>query len=68
MAADMLAQAEELLASVGVRAPVSLAGHARDVLVVHASPSALANVHAVSSRLRALGYRYVTLDITADDA
>lgn len=68
MPVDMLRQAEALLAAAGIPAPVSLAGHAQDVLVVHAAASTLPDVHALSSSLRALGFRYVTIDITADDA
>lgn len=58
-----LVRARDVLADAGVCARVERAGHARDVLVVHAPPSALATLHAASAALRALGFRYVTIDI-----
>ncbi|MGH7445289.1 MAG: hypothetical protein ACREKM_10445 [Longimicrobiales bacterium] len=59
-----LARARDVIAGTGVRARIERAGHARDVLVVHAPPSALPTLHAASAALRALGFRYVTIDVT----
>lgn len=59
-----LEQARDILAGAGVPARVERAGHARDVLVIHAPPSALTTLHSASAALRAVGFRYVTIDVT----
>lgn len=59
-----LTGARDMLAAAGVGARVERAGHAHDVLVVHAQPSTLTALHDASHALRALGFRYVTIDIT----
>ncbi len=61
-----LARARALLVAQGVDATVDCAGHAHDVLVVHAPPDRLEAVRACAPRLRALGFRYVTIEIAPD--
>ena len=61
-----LAAARELLRREGLDTATSVAGHARDVLVVHARIADLGRVRAVSSGLKALGFRYVTIDLATD--
>jgi hypothetical protein len=63
-----LQAAQRLLAGAGVAAQVDVAGHAGDVLVVHASPADLARLRPLTDRLRALGFRYVTVDLATGDA
>ena len=61
-----LAAARERLRREGLDTATSVAGHARDVLVVHARIADLGRVRAVSSGLKALGFRYVTIDLATD--
>jgi hypothetical protein len=61
-----LSAACALLRRAGLDAAASVAGHARDVLVVHARVADLARVRAVSAELKTLGFRYVTIDLAAD--
>lgn len=61
-----LSAARELLRREGLDAAASVAGHARDVLVVHARIADLGRVRALSAGLKSLGFRYVTIDLAAD--
>lgn len=61
-----LSAARELLRREGLDAETSVAGHARDVLVVHARITDLARVRALSGGLKTLGFRYVTIDLATD--
>lgn len=68
MSTAQLHAAQRLLAGAGVSAQVGVAGHASDVLVVHASPADLPRLRPLTDRLRALGFRYVTVDLATGDA
>ncbi len=63
-----LAQARRLLAEAGIRAQVESAGHAGDILVVHAPVDSIGVLHALSEAVRAIGFRYVTIEPASADA
>jgi hypothetical protein len=46
----------------GVRA----AGHAQDIAVIAAAPAEAAQLAALGTEIRALGFRYVTIDLAHD--
>ena len=68
MSTAQLQAAQRLLAGAGLGAQVEIAGHASDVLVVHAAPADVARLRPLTDRLRALGFRYVTVDLATGDA
>ncbi len=61
-----LVAARAVLAAQGLDVDVDRAGHARDVLVVHVPPDRLDAVRACAPELRALAFRYVTIEIAPD--
>jgi len=42
---------------------VDVAGHARDIAVLHAPPDALARLADLAPEIKALGFRYVAVDL-----
>lgn len=62
-----IAAVAQLLSAHGVHADVTLAGHARDVVAISAPPDCFAQVRALSGAIRALGFRYVTLEMTTSE-
>lgn len=67
MSADRERGAERLLAEHGLAASVGSAGHAGDIAVVGVGPESLADLASQSAAIRALGYRYVAIDITPSE-
>ena len=63
MTADRAREATRLLVAAGVDAIVGVAGHQGEIAAVRAHPDRLADVAAHASAIRALGFRYVALDI-----
>lgn len=64
-AAEREARARALLAGEGLAATIRSAGPDDEIAAVAAPLSSMAAVRALAPSLRALGYRYVTLDLTA---
>jgi PP-loop superfamily ATP-utilizing enzyme len=74
MAADdpRIAQAERVLAGHGVAADVSVEGHEREIAAVRVAGDAWARMlgdegAAIAAEVKALGFRYVALDLAAPD-
>ncbi|HUF13647.1 MAG TPA: hypothetical protein VMN78_11145 [Longimicrobiales bacterium] len=65
-AARRAAEAEQLLAAVGIDARVTAAGLQGEVAAVRAPVERLADVAGQAAALRALGFGYVALDIGPD--
>jgi PP-loop superfamily ATP-utilizing enzyme len=69
-----VAQAERVLAGHGVAADVSVEGHEREIAAVRVAEDAWARMlgdegAAIAAEVKALGFRYVALDLApADDA
>ncbi len=68
MSGDRLGRAAAMLAEAGLDGAVTVAGHREDVLVVAAPASCRARLAAMAPGLKALGFRYVTLELGAGDA
>jgi len=56
-----------LLERHGITAAVHRAGHAGDVIAIAAPADRLADVQRLSADIRALGFRYVTLELTTSE-
>ena len=63
---DRLARARDLLAREGVTAPVSVAGDG-DIVVVRSDPSLRPRLARLAPEIRALGYRYVAIELDPTD-
>ncbi|MBW3571590.1 MAG: hypothetical protein KY467_10830 [Gemmatimonadetes bacterium] len=68
-----IAAAERVLAGHGVSAELSAEGHEREIAAVRVAEDAWARMlgdegAAVAAEVRALGFRYVALDLAAGDA
>lgn len=61
--AERAAEASRVLARAGVDARVTVAGQAGDIAAVAATPERLPEVAAHVPAIRALGFRYVALEI-----
>lgn len=57
--------AEAILAREGLPGKVSVAGHAGDVAAVIVPPEHLARLAELAPELKALGFRYVAIDLEA---
>lgn len=55
-----------LLARKGMDAPVSVAGADAEILAVHAGPEAREALARLAPEVRAIGFRYVTIELGAD--
>lgn len=62
-AAQRGAEAERLLAQSGIRATVSAAGPTGEIAAVAAPVYRLADIAACAAAIRALGFRYVAIEI-----
>jgi hypothetical protein len=61
-----LEHAARLVAAEGIAfAGLRVAGHAQDIIVIESDPAAAARLRAVAPALKALGFRYVTVDLRA---
>ncbi|HEU0299991.1 MAG TPA: hypothetical protein VFR37_11065 [Longimicrobium sp.] len=65
-----IAQAERVLAGHGVAAEVSVEGHEREIAAVRVADDAWARMlgedgAAIAAEVKALGFRYVALDLDA---
>ena len=56
-------QAKRVLAAIGVDARVSAAGHEKEIAALRADVGALGAIAAQAPALRALGFRYVAIEI-----
>jgi hypothetical protein len=65
--ADREERARAILSNEGLDARVRSLGMEREIAAVMAPPSSLEALRRLAPRLRELGYRYVALDLTADD-
>lgn len=68
-----IAAAERVLAGHGVAADVSVEGHEREIAAVRVEGDAWGRMlgdegAAIAAEVKALGFRYVALDLAADDA
>lgn len=61
--AEKVARARALLREGGVAAEVEAAGFQDDIAAVRAGAGALAQVAALAESIRALGFRYVALEL-----
>ena len=58
------AAAERLLAAQGIiGARVSSAGHEHEIAAIRAEPGHFAQIQQLSAELKALGFRYIAIDI-----
>lgn len=64
---DRLAKVRALLAREAIRGHVSSAGADAEILAVHADPAAREALARLAPEVRAFGFRYVTIDLGADD-
>lgn len=62
-----LVRAERMLLDHGLNALVSVAGHENDVIAIHADLSRLAELRALAPQLKALGFRYVALELDTEE-
>jgi PP-loop superfamily ATP-utilizing enzyme len=67
-----IAQAERVLAGHGVAADVSIEGHEREIAAVRVAQDAWARMlgdegAAIAAEVKALGFRYVALDLAPAD-
>lgn len=62
-----MVRAERLLAENGLSSRVSVAGQADDVLAVHASFTVLPQLRELAPELKALGFRYVALELNTEE-
>jgi PP-loop superfamily ATP-utilizing enzyme len=66
--ADRIAAAERALRAAGIEATVEIAGHHRDIAVVHAAERDPLRVAQCTAQVRAAGFRYVTVDLAVPTA
>jgi hypothetical protein len=52
-----------ILAREGIEGRIAVAGHARDVAAITAAPAQLARLTGVAPEIKALGFRYVALEL-----
>lgn len=62
-----LAAARELLADAGVEAPVSTAGMDGEIIAVRGTPELRERLSELAPAIRALGYRYVALELSGTE-
>lgn len=62
-----LVAARALLAEGGVYAPVSTAGAAGEIIAVRGTPELRERLTGLAPAIRALGYRYVALELSGTD-
>ena len=62
-----MVRAERLLAHKGLSSRVSVAGQHEDVLAVHAPFADLAQLRELAPELKALGFRYVALELNTEE-
>jgi len=62
-----LAAVAQLLERHGIRADVTRAGQAGDIAAIRASVDRLPDIRRLSDEIRALGFRYVTLELTTSE-
>ncbi len=62
-----LQRAAALLTGEGIAGDVSVAGHEEDVLVVAVPAVARSRLEGLAPRLKAIGFRYITLELSAPD-
>jgi hypothetical protein len=65
--AERLDAAQAILAREGIPALVTIAGHARDVAAVSAAPEHLARLAELAPEVKALGFRYLALELQAGE-
>lgn len=58
-----IAAAELALRDAGIRATIEVAGHQRDIAVVHAEETDPLRVAVHAAAVKAAGFRYVTIDL-----
>jgi hypothetical protein len=64
---ERLDRVRTLLAREGMQVEVSVAGAGSDIVAIRARPGARAALAALAPEIRALGFRYVTIDVEARD-
>ena len=62
-----LVRAERMLNAHRVHGTVSLAGHEDDIIAVQAGISDLDQLRALAPELKALGFRYVALELDTEE-
>jgi hypothetical protein len=67
MTDDRLDRVRALLARQGMDVQVSVAGADAEILAVHTGPEAREALARLAPEVRAFGFRYVTVDLGADD-
>lgn len=63
-----VAQAQALLRAAGIDASIAVAGAQGEIAAVRAPADRLADVAAHAAAIRALGFRYVALELEAEPA
>jgi hypothetical protein len=63
--ADRIRAARTVLRDAGLEGTVEIAGHGRDVAVVHADETDPLRLAALAPAIKAAGFRYVTIDLAA---
>lgn len=64
MSGDPAAPVRELLAREGIAGAVEVVGKDADIVAVSAEEASLSRLRDLAPEIRALGFRYVTLDLT----
>jgi hypothetical protein len=64
---DRLSAARALLADAGVFAPASPAGMEGEIIAVRGKPELRVRLTELAPAIRALGYRYVALELSGED-
>jgi hypothetical protein len=64
---DRLDRVRTLLAREGMQVDVSVAGAGADIVAIRVRPRARAALAALAPEIRALGFRYVAIDVEARD-
>lgn len=63
---DRLERARDLLARAGVHAELSVAGTEAEIIVIRTGPDMRAVLARFAPEIRALGFRYVTIEVAAN--
>jgi hypothetical protein len=64
---DRLERVRELLAREGLEADLSVAGAEAEIVAIRAAPARRESLAALAPGIRALGFRYVTIEVEARD-
>ena len=67
VAMDRAREAVRLLAAAGIDATVTVAGHEHEIAAVRARAEELPSIRAHAAAIRALGFRYVALELDATE-